>query len=88
MGLKQDHAGVGGEDQLGREESAPLGYQNWKYVIEAKMGRRIQLDRIAESAARGLVAPEDPDVGVGSTGADGRGNVSRPRSPLLVLLLL
>lgn len=83
MGSKQDHAGVGGEDRPGREESAPLGYQNWKYVMEAKRGRRIQLDVIAESAARGLVAPEDPDVGVGGIGADGR-----PRSPPLVLLLL
>lgn len=55
--------------------------------MEANTGRRVQLDREfgADSAARGLVAPEDPDVG-----ADGRGDVSKPRPPPPppVLLLL
>lgn len=60
--------------------------------MEAKTDRRIQLDHElgesgADSAARSLVAPEDPDAGVG-TGADGRRNVSRRHSPPVVLLLL
>lgn len=58
--------------------------------MEANIGRRIQLDHEfgesgAESAARGLVAPEDPDAGLG-TGDDGRGDVSTPPPPVLLLL--
>ncbi len=58
--------------------------------MEVNTGRRIQLDRKfgesgADSAARGLAAPEDPDVGLG-IGADGRCNVSKPPPPVLLLL--
>lgn len=50
--------------------------------MEVNIGYRIQLDPEfvdsgADSASCGLVAPEDPDAGVG-TGADGRGNDSKP----------
>lgn len=53
--------------------------------MEANTGHRSQLDH--DSAAPGLVAPEDPDFHVGP-GADGKEDVSKPQSPPPVLLLL
>lgn len=67
MGWKQDHAGVGVEDQWGHElgqtgagKSAPLGYQSWKCEhgvqsqapLEVNTGCEIQVDcEFGESAA-------------------------------------
>lgn len=82
----------------GAGKSAPLGYQSLKYALgvhsQAQAGFGMEANihcRFGESgadpAARGVVAPEDPDGGVG-TGADGRGDVSKPPPPALLLLLL
>lgn len=87
--------------QAAAGESAPLGSHGGKYVlgfhsqaqagvgVEANTDRGTHPDREsgesgAGCAARGAVAP---DAGVG-TGARRRGDVPRPRSPPLVLLLL
>lgn len=99
VGSEQDHGGgedlLGLElVETGDWKFAPLGYQNRKHVLgvrsqdQVEVGCRIQLDHgfgepSADSAPRGFVAPEDPDVVVGA-GADGKGDVSRP--PVLLLL--